>query len=492
MERQLLTSILILFLSSCQTPEQLSFIKDVSESGSIKQIAPEESTQTFEETINYRNIWDALINKSTFSDYQIDALTLNYMNKHLNNPELFTNYLDNSYFFIFFIMQELEKKSLPIEFALLPFIESSYDPFSISSSGAVGLWQIMPPTANLLGLKKDWWIEERHDPFKSSLAAINYIDYLYKRFDNNLYFALIAYNAGPTFTQKTINKIGRRNAEKNYKQLRLPSQTQNYVPKFLALLELIKNSDKYGIDLPEIPYAPVIDKVSFEQQVEIINFSDFIDEKPELIYLLNAGYTKWATSPKKSSIFYIPIEKKEIVVEEGNKFVASKNINWISHEVSKGDNLWDLAKKYETRIQIIRDVNQLDRDLLSIGQILLIPVGNPKNIIIPFDSHVISEGDTLWSLAKKYNVSPKQIMSMNNITNPNEILIGYKLNIGNKNIFRNIESKKRTILYSVKQGDNLYKISQLFNVSVESIKSNNDGIGLLKPGQIIRITILAF
>ena len=232
--------------------------------------------------------------------------------------------------------------------------------------------------------------------------------------------------------------------------------------------------------------------MSFEQQVEIINFSDFIDEKPELIYLLNAGYTKWATSPEKSSIFYIPIEKKEIVVEEGNKFVASKNINWISHEVSKGDNLWDLAKKYETRIQIIRDVNQLDRDLLSIGQILLIPVGNPKNIIIPFDSHVISEGDTLWSLAKKYNVSPKQIMSMNNITNPNEILIGSKLNIGNKNIFRNIESKKRTILYSVKQGDNLYKISQLFNVSVESIKSNNDGIGLLKPGQIIRITILAF
>ena len=156
--------------------------------------------QTFEEIIDYENIWDAFIDKSTFSDYQIDALTLNYMNKHLDNPELFTNYLNNSYFFIFYIMQELEK-GLPIEFALLPFIESSYDPFSISSSGAVGLWQIMPPTANLLGLQKDWWIEERHDPFKSSLAAINYIDYLYQRFDNNLYFVLIAYNAGPTFTQ---------------------------------------------------------------------------------------------------------------------------------------------------------------------------------------------------------------------------------------------------------------------------------------------------
>ncbi len=492
MERQLLTLLLILLLSGCQTPEQFSFIKEVPESGSIEQISLEEPMQTVEEIIDYENIWDAFIDKSTFSDYQIDALTLNYMNKHLDNPELFTNYLDNSYFFIFYIMQELEKKGLPIEFVLLPFIESSYDPFSISSSGAVGLWQIMPPTANLLGLQKDWWIEERHDPFKSSLAAINYIDYLYQRFDNNLYFVLIAYNAGPTFTQKAINQIGRRNAEKNYKQLRLPSQTQNYVPKFLALLELIKNFEKYGVELPNIPYTPVIDRVSFEQQVEIINFSDFIGEKPELIYLLNAGYTKWATSPKKPSMFYIPIEKKQIVIEKGNEFAVSKNINWISHEVSTGDNLWDLAKKYETKIQIIRDVNQLERDLLSIDQILLITVGNPKNIIIPFDSHVVSEGDTLWSLSNKYNVTPKQIMLMNDIKNPNEIRIGAKLNIGNKNIYRNIESKKRTILYSVKQGDNLYKISQLFNVSVESIKRNNSGITLLKPGQIIKITILAF
>ena len=174
----------------------------------------------------------------------------------------------------------------------------------------------------------------------------------------------------------------------------------------MALLELIKNFEKYGVELPNIPYTPVIDRVSFEQQVEIINFSDFIGEKPELIYLLNAGYTKWATSPKKPSMFYIPIEKKQIVIEKGNEFAVSKNINWISHEVSTGDNLWDLAKKYETKIQIIRDVNQLERDLLSIDQILLIPVGNPKNIIIPFDSHVVSEGDTLWILSYKYNVTP--------------------------------------------------------------------------------------
>ena len=120
----------------------------------------------------------------------------------------------------------------------------------------------------------------------------------------------------------------------------------------MALLELIKNFEKYGVELPNIPYTPVIDRVSFEQQVEIINFSDFIGEKPELIYLLNAGYTKWATSPKKPSMFYIPIEKKQIVIEKGNEFAVSKNINWISHEVSTGDNLWDLAKKYETKIQI--------------------------------------------------------------------------------------------------------------------------------------------
>ena len=130
---------------------------------------------------------------------------------------------------------------------------------------------------------------------------------------------------------------------------------------------------------------------------------------------------------------------------------------------------------------------------MSINQILLIPVGQASsNILIPFEAHVVSEGDTLWSLARKFGVSEKKIVDMNNLANGSVLKIGQVLNIGNKNIYRNIESKKRTILYSVKQGDNLSKISKLFNVSIQAIRQDNDNLDVLRPGQILKITIKAF
>ena len=133
----------------------------------------------------------------------------------------------------------------------------------------------------------------------------------------------------------------------------LSAQTRNYIPKFLALIELINNNEKYNIDLPDIPYSKVVDKISFEEQIEILSFSDFLNLKPELLYKLNAGYTKWATDPNMVSTFYIPVENKINYETNGQEYVQSQKINWISHDVSRGENLWVLAKKYKTNLQRI-------------------------------------------------------------------------------------------------------------------------------------------
>ena len=502
MERLSIKSlILILLLSGCQMIE-------VTNNDSVESI-PDLFELINEETIEInqaleiaevepspqevKSIWEVLKDETKIKEYKIDDSTLYYMNQHLQNVDLFENYLENSYYFLYYVIEELKRNDLPIELAFLPFIESGYDPFSISSSGAVGLWQIMPRTAELLGLKENWWIEERHDPYKSTDAAIRYIDYLYKRFNQDIYLVLVAYNAGPTFTSKSLQKNSRRATNFSYKDLPLSIQTRNYIPKFLALIELINNNEKYNIELPEIPYSKVVDKISFEEQIEILNFSDFLDLKPELLYKLNAGYTKWATDPNMVSIFYIPIENKVKYETNGNEYVQSQKINWISHDVSKGESLWVLAKKYRTKIDIIRQVNQLESDMLSINQALLIPVGQASsNILIPFEAHVVSEGDTLWSLARKFDISEKKIMDINSLDKGSVLKIGQVLNIGNKNIYRNIDSKKRTILYSVKQGDNLSKISKLFNVSIKTIRQDNNNLDIIRPGQILKITIKAF
>ena len=184
---------LILILSGCQiadievkNDELVEYIPDLSTPKNEKII--DASQSPIEESLELstpeiKSIWEVLKDEAVIKKYEIDDLTLYYMNQHLQNVDIFENYLKNSYYFLYYVLEELQRNNLPVELAFLPFIESSYDPFSISSSGAVGLWQIMPRTAELLGLKENWWVEERHDPFKSTDAAIRYIDYLYKRFN---------------------------------------------------------------------------------------------------------------------------------------------------------------------------------------------------------------------------------------------------------------------------------------------------------------------
>jgi membrane-bound lytic murein transglycosylase D len=156
--------------------------------------------------------------------------------------------------------------------------------------------------------------------------------------------------------------------------------------------------------------------------------------------------------------------------------------------------LWKLATKYDTEVNIIKEINYIENDLLSINDTLLIPLSKTKtNNFIPFEMHIVSEGDSLWSISRKYNIDLKDLTRMNSLTTSSYLQLGQQLTIGNKNIHRNIESKRRTILYSVKQGDNLYKISDLFDVTISSIKEINDFKGnSLMPGQIIKVAIKAF
>ena len=441
------------------------------------------------------DIWQYLVlNNTESSDYSLNERTLFYMNMHLKDDEKFTDYLNDSYYFLYFVVNELEKANLPLELSLIPYIESNYDPFSISASGAVGMWQFMPRTGRFYKLNRSWWNEDRHDPYQSTEAAIEYLKYLYVRFDKDILLTLAAYNAGPSLLDKRIKQNKRKGLKTDFWSLDLPNQTRDYIPKYLALRELVFNSTNYGVNLPDIPYEPVVIKVVIPGQVEILTLSDFLDIKPELLYKLNAGYTKWASAPEDQSIFFIPIEKYYLFEDETNPFRKTKAINWISHVVEEGDNLWSLASKYETEVKIIKEINYLRSDLLSIGDTLLVPLGKTKsNNFIPYEMHIVSEGDTLWSIAAEYNLDIRDLTSMNSINQDDYLQLGQQLTIGNKNIHRNIESKKRTILYSVKQGDNLYKISELFDVSIKSIEEvNNFNNPILMPGQIIKVAIRAF
>ena len=501
MERQFLIASLffLIGLSSCQSNPTTTSTSDIDikcSSGSLSTGCNNEIIPSIEEPEPIaENVWDYMIINNNY-DHEIafDEKTLSYINNHLKDVDKFNEFLGKSYYFIYYVIQELEAADLPPELALIPFVESNYDPFSISPSGAVGLWQFMPKTGRMFNLEKSWWSEDRHDPYRSTHAAIGYFKYLLKRFDNDLYLALAAYNAGPTYLDRQINKNKRRNLDYDFWSLDLNKQVTEYIPKYIAIREIVFNSEKYGVVLPDIPLESVVKRIEIPGQVEILTLSEYLEIPPELIYKLNAGYTKWASAPKDKSIFYVPIEKTYLLDSPDSPFDNVSQINWISHIVESGDSLWKLANKYDTEVKIIKKINYLESDLLSLKDTLLIPLSSSKsNNFIPYEMHIVSEGDTLWSISNKYNIDIKDITRMNSLNQNSLLQLGQQLTIGNKNIHRNIESKKRTILYSVKQGDNLYKISDIFDVSVESIKQINDFESSdLMPGQIIKIAIRAF
>jgi membrane-bound lytic murein transglycosylase D len=284
------------------------------------------------------------------------------------------------------------------------------------------------------------------------------------------------------------------NKDVGYKSLKLPRQTKSYVPKFKAIAELIINSKKYDIQLPKFPNRSVLGQITLDGQIEIFAFSEFSNLKPEFIYKLNAGYTKWASPPGKTTTFNIPIEFVEPLNNKKDGFTQANQINWVTHKVSKGDSLWKIADQYDTEVSVLKKVNYLQSNLLNLNQQLLIPLSNSKNqTFIPYQAHIISEGDTLWGLGIKYGISPTEIAKNNGLKINAGLRIGKQLNIGNKNIYRTINSKKRTILYSVKQGDSLYRIADIFNIQIKDIiELNSISENEIKPGQVLKIIIRAF
>jgi len=483
MERFLLI-LISLVTSSCELPSIIQADKY------IEPIPLEVS----EDILVYENVWDRIKDASTSEQANLDEKTLEYINTYLANPAQLDKLLEKGRYFIFFVLEELDRYRLPAELALLPYVESNYDPFSISASGAMGIWQFMPATARIYNLNDTWWYEQRHDPLVSSKAAVRYLAYLHNRFNKEITYTLAAYNGGPTRLEKQIKLNKRAGKPTNYENLKLPKQTKEYVPKFRAILELVLNADNYGINLPNFPNKKVLGSIELDGQVEILAFSEFAGLKPEFVYKLNAGYTKWASPPGNKTIFNIPIELEETLNLKKDQFIQTNQINWVTHKVSKGDSLWRIAEKYETEVNILKKVNYLASNILSLNQELLIPLSNDQNqTFIPYEAHIISEGDTLWNLGIQYKISPAEIAKNNGLRMDAPLTIGKELNIGNKNIYRTINSKKRTILYSVKQGDSLYRIADIFNIEISDIRNINElSNNEIKPGQVLKIIIKAF
>ncbi|MDP0563287.1 MAG: LysM peptidoglycan-binding domain-containing protein [Candidatus Endonucleobacter sp. (ex Gigantidas childressi)] len=391
--------------------------------------------------------------------------------------------------YLYHIIEETEAKGLPLEIALLPIVESDFDPFAYSHAGASGLWQIMPTTGKHFGLESTWWYDGRRDIVAATEMALNYMQSLYKRF-NNWELALAAYNSGPGRVQRALQKNIKKGAATDFWSLDLPKETTNYVQKLIALGQVIKNPELYGIKLPSIPNQPSFESVDIKGQLDMARAAKLADLSMDELYKLNPGLNRWSTPPKGPYYLAIPVNKTQIFKRRLSELPSDKRIQWQRYTVKSGDNLNKLAKKFNSQIDLISAANNLDSNIIVIGQPLLIPkpaknAGDYKLTINQRElfqqnrtisgrqkyTYLVKPGDSFWSISKKYNVDISQLARWNNISPKNLLVINQQLSVWVQS--PNNNKVVRKVRYKVRSGDSLSLIADKFNIGINEIKDWN-------------------
>lgn len=361
-----------------------------------------------------------------------------------DNPEFMQAMMERAGLYLYYITDEVQKRGMPTEIALLPAIESAYKPYAYSRARAVGLWQFMPGTGRLYGLKANWWYDGRRDVQASTKAALDYLEKLHNDFDGDWHLALAAYNAGEGKIARMMEYNRRRGKPTDYEHLRLKRETQNYVPKLMAMAEIVSNPDKYGVKLADIPNAPYFARVETDSQVDLGVVAKLVDMPVDDLQKINAGYTRWATDPNGPHHLLVPVDKKDDLVEGLNNLPENERVQWMHHQVRRGDTMSRISHRYGVSVEMIRTSNKLRSNLLRVGQDLMIPISaramKPPVVRTAYRPtmrtergapviHRVRSGETLWSIARRYNVLVRQLVQWNQIDLKEVLRLGQRIKI---------------------------------------------------------------
>ena len=411
-----------------------------------------------------------------------------------------------------YILHETIKRGMPAELALLPIVESAYDPFAYSHGRAAGAWQFIPSTGKYFGLKKTWWYDGRRDIVASTDAALTYLQQLHKRFDD-WELALAAYNAGGGTVSLAMKKNRRKGKPTDFWSLKLPAETTAYVPKLLAVAKVFRDPQQHGITLQPLKNEPYFKEIATGSQIDLAQAADLAGIDTQELYLLNPGFNRWATDPAGPHRLLIPVDKAAQFETKLAALPAEQRVKWTRHKIKSGESLIGIAKKYRTTVEVVRTANNITGNNIRAGKTLVVPTAsqhasayvmsqaerlNRKQEQIARRTnrqkvkHTVKNGESFWTISRKHKVGVRQLASWNNMAPGDPLMVGKTLVIWKtpKTTGR-IASQGviRKVGYTVRSGDSLSRIANRFNVSVNNIVAWNglERNNILKPGQ--RLTL---
>ncbi|MEQ8313774.1 MAG: LysM peptidoglycan-binding domain-containing protein [Gammaproteobacteria bacterium] len=470
---------------------------------SVSTTANQESKAATE---SLHSLWDRIRAGLVFQDFYEYPAVAEQLQNYRGNQRFFDLLASRAEPFLYGIVEEIEKRNLPMELALLPAVESTYNPRASSSENAVGLWQIMSNTGSSLGLQQDWWYDGRRDPLPATIAALDYLQALYQQFDSDWMLALAAYNTGPANVQRALRRAD--SDEREFWSLPLALETQVHIPRLLALSRIIEDPAAFGVELEPIPNAQALSKVEIGRQIDLARVAELLEIEDEELRALNPGYLQWATHPETPQHIAVPAGQVQQLRDSLASLDTSEFVSWEHYTIRPGDTLSTIARRLNTTVDVLQVVNQLQGSQIIAGRSLLIPRGSGANdytnLTAPAlessqrqpvpEVYTVRSGDNLWLIARRFDLRSREIAAWNNLSMDALLHPGQTLDLG----FARQEAlalgqanrSGHTTDYIVVRGDSPARIAEMFDIDLgEFLNWNNLDTGsIIYPGQVMQLS----
>lgn len=450
-------------------------------------------------------------------NFSLDPVMNNRVESELNwflkNPKYLDRVFGRAQRYLPFIVAELEKRDLPFELALLPIVESAFDPFAYSHGRAAGLWQIIPGTGRRFGIRQNWWYDGRRDPVDSTHGALEYLGYLHDLMDEDWLLAIASYNSGEGNVLKAVKRNRAKSKPTDFWHLSLSRETSAYVPRLMALVALVREPEKYGITLPEIADEPQFVVADVGGQLDLALAAELAGIDLDTLYAFNAGNNRWATDPGGPHRLVLPVEVADEFSAALEEVPIQERLRWQRHKIKSGEAISQIAERYNTTIATIRSANQLSGNTIRAGAYLMIPVAtkplseygqsadqrrNRKQNKTRSGNrveHVVASGESFWTISRRYGVNMNKLASWNGMAPRDTLSIGQKLVVWTEQpvpgstVTSNGTTRK--LNYTVRRGDSLYLIASRFRITVSDLVRWNkiDKNKILRPGQKLKLYV---
>ena len=360
---------------------------------------------------------------------------------YVRHPEYLQRVFDRSKLYLYHIVTEIERRGLPTELALLPMVESAFNPMAYSRAHASGLWQFIPATGKRFELEQNWWYDERRDIVDSTNAALDYLTQLHDTY-GDWQLALAAYNCGENAVARALARNRKAHKPTVYASLRMPRETRWYVPKLQALKNIVRDPASFGIDLDPIPNLPYFVQVNETPEMDLELAAELAEMPVEEFLALNPGFNRPLIRASEASRLVLPTDKVPVFYDNLAKLKGRSLVSWTVYHPKQGDTFGKIAKRYGVKIAELKKVNGIPQRSWHLPKLLVVPTRSEALAAaklpvmyappIPVSGrvgivHHVRKGDTLWSIARRYQVSVAALKRWNRVGK--ELHVGQKIYI---------------------------------------------------------------